>query len=119
MKVGYEDWEFNIRLAKAGFFPKRIDQPLFHYRVSKSGMLNSISKKNHFDTFDYIKKKHLDIYTFNNLFRTYLKWRKKKMNYHILLYILIYSISNLLSNKLCNKILGLISKLIMTYQIKS
>ncbi len=119
MKVGYEDWEFNIRLAKAGFFPKRIDQPLFHYRVSKSGMLNSIAKKNHFDTFDYIKKKHLEIYTFNNLFRTYLKWRKKKMNYHIFLYILIYFTSNLLSIKLCNKILGLISKLIMTYQIKS
>ena len=119
MKVGYEDWEFNIRLAKAGLFPKRIEQPLFHYRVSKYGMLNSISKKNHFDTFDYIKKKHLEIYTFNNLFRTYLKWRKKKMNYHILLYIMIYSTSNLLSIKLCNKILGLISKLIMTYQIKS
>ena len=82
-------------------------------------MLNSISKKNHFDTFDYIKKKHLEIYTLNNLFRTYLKWRKKKMNYHILLYIMIYSTSNLLSIKLCNKILGLISKLIMTYQIKS
>ena len=46
MKVGYEDWEFNIRLAKAGLFPKRIEQPLFHYRVSKYGMLNSISKKN-------------------------------------------------------------------------
>ena len=52
--IGYEDWEFNIRLAKAGFFLKRIDQPLFHYRVSKSGMLNSISKKS-FDTFYYIK----------------------------------------------------------------
>ena len=116
-KVGYEDWEFNIRLAKAGLFPKRIEQPLFHYRVSKYGMLNSISK-NHFDTFDYIKKKHLEIYTFNNLFRTYLKWRKKKMNYHITLYSDI-STSNLLSIKLCNKILGLISKLIMTYQIKS
>ena len=56
MKVGYEDWEFNIRLAKAGLFPKRIEQPLFHYRVSKSGMLNTISKNHHFDTFDYIKK---------------------------------------------------------------
>ena len=61
MKVGYEDWEFNIRLAKAGFFPKRIKQPLFHYRVSKSGMLNSMSKK-YFDTFNYIKK------TFRNLY---------------------------------------------------
>ena len=45
MKVGYEDWEFNIRLAKAGFFPKRIEQPLFHYRVSKYGMLNQYQKK--------------------------------------------------------------------------
>ena len=119
MKVGYEDWEFNIRLAKAGFFPKRIEQPLFHYRVSKSGMLKSISKNYHFETFDYIKNKHLEIYTFNNLFRTYLRWRKRKMNYNILIYILIYCISNLLSIKQCNKIYGLISKLKMTNQIKS
>ena len=119
MKVGYEDWEFNIRLAKAGFFPKRIEQPLFHYRVSKSGMLKSISKNYHFETFDYIKNKHLEIYTFNNLFRTYLRWRKKKMNYNILLYILIYCTSNLLTIKQCNKIYGLISKLKMTNQIKS
>ena len=61
MKLGYEDWEFNIRLAK-GILPKRIGQPLFHYRVSKSGMLNSMSKKFHFDTFNYIKK------TFRNLY---------------------------------------------------
>ena len=119
MKVGYEDWEFNIRLARAGFFPKRIKQPLFHYRVSKSGMLNSISKNYHFETFDYIKNKHLEIYTFSNLFMNYLRWRKKKMNYNILLYILIYCMINLLSIKLSNKIFELISKLKMTNQIKS
>ena len=119
MKVGYEDWEFNIRLAKAGFFPKRIKQPFFHYRVSEFGMLNSISKNHHFDTFDYIKKKHLEIYTLNYLFKTYLVWRKKKMNYNILLYILIYFASNLLSIKLCNLIFGFILKFKKTNQTKS
>ncbi len=39
MQLGYEDWEFNIRLAKNGLFPQRIKQPLFHYRVTKNGML--------------------------------------------------------------------------------
>ena len=44
---------------------------------------------------------------------------KEKNELSILLYILIYSTSNLLPIKLSNKILGSISKLIMTYQIKS
>ena len=29
MKVGYEDWEFNIRLAKAGFFQKELNNHCF------------------------------------------------------------------------------------------
>ncbi len=119
MKIGYEDWEFNIRLAKAGFFPERIKQPLFHYRVSKFGMLNSTSKKYHFDNFDYIKKKHPEIYTLNYVFKTYLMWRKRKMNYNIIIYILIYFASNLLSTKLCNLIFGIILKFKTTNQIKS
>ena len=81
-------------------------------------MLNTISKNHHFDTFNYIKK-HLEIYTFKYLFKTYLVWRKKKMNYSLQLYILIYFASNLLSIKLCNLIFGFILKFKTTNQTKS
>ena len=118
MKLGYEDWEFNIRLAKNGLFPKRIKQPLFHYRVTKSGMLNSISKSHHFDIFSYIQRKHKTVYRLNNVFKIYLKWRKKKMNYNTLIYILIYFSSNIFPIKLCNYILGLITKLKFQNYIK-
>ncbi len=118
MKLGYEDWEFNIRLAKNGLFPKRIKQPLFHYRVTKSGMLNTISKSHHFDIFSYIQRKHKTLYRLTSVFKIYLKWRKKKMNYNTLIYVLIYFSSNIFPTKLCNYILGLITKLKFQNYIK-
>ena len=118
MKLGYEDWEFNIRLAKNGLFPKRIKQPLFHYRVTKNGMLNSISKSHHFNIFSYIQRKHKTIYRLTNVFKIYLKWRKKKMNYNILIYVLIYFLSNIFPTKLCNYILGLMTRLKFKNYIK-
>ena len=118
MKLGYEDWEFNIRLAKNGLFPERIKQPLFHYRVTKNGMLNSISKSHHFNIFSYIQRKHKTIYRLTNVFKIYLKWRKKKMNYNVLIYVLIYFFSNIFPTKLCNYILGLITRLKFKNYIK-
>ena len=47
MKLGYEDWELNIRLGSKNFFGKRLKKSLFHYSVSNSGMLISRSIKNH------------------------------------------------------------------------
>ena len=47
MKLGYEDWELNIRLASRNVFGKSISKPLFHYNVSDSGMLISKSIRNH------------------------------------------------------------------------
>ena len=47
MKIGYEDWEFNIRLSKNGYYPSKIDEALFYYSVSSEGMLKSQSDKNY------------------------------------------------------------------------
>ena len=110
MKLGYEDWEFNIRLAKNGLFPKRIKQPLFHYRVTKSGMLNSISKSHHFDIFSYIQRKHKTVYKLTNVFNIYLKWKKKnELQYFNLCFNLFFK--QYFPTKLCNYILGLITRL--------
>ena len=89
MKFGYEDWELNIRLVKNNYFPKKIEEPVFHYRVSNSGMLKSISKKYHSQIFRYIKNKHSDLYRFKSLIQIYNIWKKEKMNYHPYLYFLL------------------------------
>ena len=47
MRLGYEDWEFNIRLGAKSIFGKRLPIPLFHYDVQDTGMLLSKSIKNH------------------------------------------------------------------------
>ena len=54
MKLGYEDWELNIRLASKKLYGKRLAKPYFHYNVSTSGMLISKSIKNHIKIWKYI-----------------------------------------------------------------
>jgi len=104
MKHGYEDWELNIRLAINGFFPGRVEESLFFYNVSSNGMLNSISKTKHMQILNYIKQKHHKIYNLKKIIKIYFKWRKKKMNYNLIIYIIIFILSSFLSAKNYNKI---------------
>ena len=41
MRLGYEDWELNVRLASKNFLGKRIAKPLFHYVVSHVSLVHS------------------------------------------------------------------------------
>ena len=41
MKLGYEDWDFHFRVAKAGFTFKRVKEPLFLYRKHGKSLDNS------------------------------------------------------------------------------
>ena len=68
MKYGYEDWELNIRLAKNGFFPVRVEETLFFYNVSFSWNVELNFKTKHMQIFNYIKKKHDDIYNLKKLY---------------------------------------------------
>ncbi len=104
MKYGYEDWELNIRLAKNGFFPIRVEETLFFYNVSSNGMLNSVSKTKHMQILNYIKKKHQDIYNLKKIIFVYLKWRKEKMNYNLIIYVIIWILSSVLPSEIYNKI---------------
>ncbi|MFZ0693430.1 MAG: glycosyltransferase family A protein, partial [Alphaproteobacteria bacterium] len=47
MREGYEDWELNIRMGGHGWFGAAVPEPLFHYHVSRSGMLLSMSSGLH------------------------------------------------------------------------
>jgi len=81
MLSGYEDWEFNIRLASNKYYGKRLSKPLFHYNVSNSGMLISKSIKNHINIWKYIKYKNSELYKFKNIINVFFKWSFKKTNY--------------------------------------
>lgn len=103
MTLGYEDWELNIRLGKNGYFPEKVEEFLFHYNVSNSGMLNSVSKKKHATILEYIRTKHKSLYTFSNILKIYFEWRKQKNNHNIFIYVLLYIFNLILPISMFNK----------------
>lgn len=59
MKKGYEDWEMWIRILKKYKFARA--NAYFNYRIHSDSMING-TRKNHDKIFEYIKKKHSDLY---------------------------------------------------------
>ncbi|MCR4378607.1 MAG: glycosyltransferase family 2 protein [Rhodospirillales bacterium] len=86
MRQGYEDWEFNIRLGRHGYFGVPMDTPLFHYRVSQRGMLKSISRHKHGQLWRTIQKKNPNAYSLVRLVKTWWMWRSKPSTYPLPLY---------------------------------
>ena len=86
MKLGYEDWEFNIRLGANENYGKRLSKPLFHYNVSNSGMLISKSSRYHAQIVHYIISKNPNLYNFKNIFRIWLKWRNNLSTYPLIIF---------------------------------
>ena len=103
MTFGYEDWELNLRLGVNNFFPSKVNKSLFHYNVSSSGMLNSMSKKKHSIIFNYIKTKHKHTYKFLNIIKLYIKWKNENRNYHLLIYIILYLSYLIMPHNIFNK----------------
>jgi glycosyltransferase involved in cell wall biosynthesis len=51
MRQGYEDWEFNLRLAEAGYHGIEVAKPLYNYRIANAdspSMLQGIQAKRMF-----------------------------------------------------------------------
>jgi len=88
MSRGYEDWEFNIRLGSRGYYGVVVPLPLFHYRVTSTGMLLSQSNKLHRELWREIRIKHVSLYKFLNLLKLWFKWRKKASTYPLIGYFL-------------------------------
>lgn len=86
MRQGYEDWEFNIRLGSCGHHGVRIPHPLFHYRVSSSGMLMSKSNRLHGFLWAEIQNKHRFLYKPFNLYRLWGQWKTMPSNRPLLVY---------------------------------
>lgn len=73
MRKGCEDWEFWIRVAKAGWEFTRIDEPLFLYRKDGQSMVSETVKGRH-EIFSYIKQKHPDLYVSSKQIALFKQW---------------------------------------------
>lgn len=63
MREGYEDWEFTIAMAAAGYRAIEIPKALFTYRVSDEGLLLRMSSKMHAELWRRMRRKHRDLYS--------------------------------------------------------
>jgi hypothetical protein len=86
MRHGYEDWEWNIRLGKAGYKGQVIEIPLFHYRVQSTAMLASVSRRKHVDLWKFIREKHADLYSLRGIFSIWHQWKAFKSTRPLMLY---------------------------------
>jgi glycosyltransferase involved in cell wall biosynthesis len=75
MRDGYEDWEFQLRVAHAGYRGLVIREPLIDYRISRRGMLFSLSSGKHAALYRYIRRKHAPLYSASAILSTW--WRSR------------------------------------------
>jgi len=104
MRQGYEDWEFNIRLGIHGYFGVAMSEPLFHYRVSQTGMLKSISRSKHGRLWRSIQQKNPQAYDYAQLIKTWRTWRNKPSTYPLGLYFGWILLHRLLPNAIFAKL---------------
>lgn len=64
MRMGFEDWEFYIRLLKNGGNIFIIKEPLFHYRLREDSTTAKANKKK-YELLKYIYTKHQNLYKSN------------------------------------------------------
>ena len=62
MKLGYEDWEFYIRITQLGFQVHLIPEYLLFYRQTDKSTLKNDTHPNRKQLIDYILNKHKDWY---------------------------------------------------------
>jgi glycosyltransferase involved in cell wall biosynthesis len=67
MRLGYEDWEFWIRILNAGCYVRASDFVALRYRVHGSNMTKETSHPNRQKLYKYIYDKHQDLYNRYNL----------------------------------------------------
>jgi glycosyltransferase involved in cell wall biosynthesis len=77
MRDGYEDWEFNLRVAHAGYRGLVIPEPLVTYRISETGMLFGTSALKHAAIGRYIRRKHRDLYRLSAILKLWWRTRGK------------------------------------------
>jgi GT2 family glycosyltransferase len=100
MRAGYEDWEFNIRAAAHGHYGLAIPEPLFHYRVTSGGMLQSVSRRQHGRLWRAIQVRNPGAYRAGALFATWRAWRKRPSSWNLWLLPGLLVLNRLLPERL-------------------
>ena len=111
MRLGYEDWEFNIRLGACKNYGKRLSKPLFHYNVNHSGMLISKSSRYHAQIINYIINKNPDIYNLKKIFKIWLIWRNNLSSYPLIIFFPWFILIRTIPKPLLSKIFVLLRNL--------
>lgn len=95
MRTGYEDWEFNLSVVKAGWEIIVIEEFLFNYRIKKVSRNSEANKFHRYELWKYIYLKHQDLWIANHelmINETFLKMEvlekathnlRKSLNYRI------------------------------------
>ena len=104
MKLGYEDWDLNIKLGINKIFGKRLPLPLFHYDVQNTGMLLSKSINNHIKIWKSIKTKNSRVYKISYLFSEWKLWRRNPSSYPLFIFFIWYFILNIMPDNFSLKL---------------
>ncbi len=108
MRLGYEDWEFNIRLGGRGCIGVVVPEPLFRYRVSGGGMLQSLSNRLHGQLWRDIRRRNPDLYGARALFAAWRRWRKAPMAYPAWALVGLLMAHGLLPDSIFNRLFTLL-----------
>jgi glycosyltransferase involved in cell wall biosynthesis len=104
MRLGYEDWEFNIRLGALGHFGAQVSEPLFHYRVSAAGMLKSVSQRRHAAIWSYIQSRHPLVYSWRGLLRHWRHWRGRPSTHPLAIVWVLVALHRVLPEAAFNRL---------------
>lgn len=104
MCEGYEDWEFNLRLSKAGLIGVAIAAPLFRYRRLATGMLRSVSQQRHARLWRQMRHKHPDLYGFAGLWALWQQWRGQPSTHPLALVWLLLAATFVLPDRLFSRL---------------
>lgn len=106
MRDGLEDWEYNLNLGGHGIYGCEINEPLFNYYISQSGMLSSHTHNKRGQIWSYIQNKHSDLYKFSAIWTIYKKWNKKYSAYPATFHLFIYFAHKVLPKNVFNSFYG-------------
>lgn len=98
MRLGYEDWDFNIRLGLSGAEGLCLAEPVFHYRVAATGMLQAVAHQRHGQLWQVIQKKHPDTYGVSGFLGHMRAWSDKPKNNATWKLLAFYAAHRLLSD---------------------
>ena len=100
MRLGCEDWDFNIRLGLAGAEGLCLPAPLFHYQLSTNGTMRSVAYQHYGAVWRGMQKKYPDVYRISELLRR-AQTRPKEGRRHASWFLLaVYGMHRLLPHTL-------------------